>query len=103
MTRDQLDEYLRENPLSAYTPKTITDREELINVLDVIRQEGYGVEDEELALDVYALSAPIYDKQGHLFATVGATGTVSYLRPQKHEVIASLKALAQSISHALFY
>lgn len=103
MDEKALDEYLSVTPLVPRTDRTITTRSKLVEALEGVRRDGYGVEDEELGPGVYALSVPIYNRTGQLFATVGATGMAVHMRLQKEAAITDLKALAHEISRQLFY
>lgn len=102
MDEKSLDEYLEANQLIVRTEKTISTRQGLMKALEAVRREGYGVENEELGQGVYALSAPIYNGQGQLFATVGVTGMAFRMRMQKDMIVADLKALSKDISRQLF-
>ena len=51
-------------PLVSYTDKTITSTDELCRQLEVIRQQGYGFDDEEYEAGIRAVSAPIRNQEG---------------------------------------
>lgn len=102
MSEEALEKYLEANPLTPRTVKTISTRKGLMEALEAIRQEGYGIENEELGLGVYALSVPIYDNSDKLFATVGATGLALRMRMQKEAIVKDLKELSREISQQLF-
>lgn len=102
MDEQSLLDYLDANPLTPRTEKTISTRQGLLKALEAVRREGYGSENEELGQGVYALSTPIYNEKGQLVATVGVTGLVFYMRPNKDAIVADLKALSQSISRQIF-
>lgn len=102
MNEIALNEYLNANPLIVRTQTTISTREGLLEALNAVRKEGYGIENEELGEGVYALSVPIYNAKGDLFATVGVTGMAFRMRMRKAEVIEDLKALSQDVSKQLF-
>ena len=68
-----------------------------------MRRQGYGVEDEELGLGVYALSVPVYNKGGQLFATVSAAGMSFRLRAQRETIASDLKALSFDLTQKLFH
>lgn len=102
MSEDSLKKYLDANPLTPRTTKTISTKKGLLEALEAIRQKGYGIENEELGMGVYALSVPIYDNSDQLFATVGATGLALRMRMQKDAIVADLKELSREISQQLF-
>lgn len=102
MSPEALEEYMAANPLLAHTSMTVSNRLQLLEALEAVRRDGYSTENEEQALDVYALSAPIYNGQGELFATVSATGTASYICPYRNSIAADLKDLAQDITRQVF-
>lgn len=102
MDEQSLNEYLEVNPLTPRTEKTISTREGLLEALEAIRREGYGVENEELGQGVYALSAPIYNEKDQLLATVGVTGLAFLIRPVKDAIVDDLKTLSRDISRQMF-
>ena len=102
MSKGELDQYLQVNRLIPRTEKTITSQKRLRAELDEIRSQGYGREDEELGLGVYALSVPVYNKSGQLFATVSAAGMAFRLSAQKEDIVTDLKALSFDLTQKLF-
>lgn len=103
MSKGELDQYLQENRLLPRTEKTITSLEKLQAELKTVRNQGYGVEAEELGLGVYALSVPVYNSSGQLFATVSAAGMAFRLNAQREAIISDLKALSFDLTQKLFY
>jgi IclR family transcriptional regulator, pca regulon regulatory protein len=51
-------------------PKTITAREQLMTVLERVRQTGIAVNDEELAAGLRSVAAPVRDRTGAVIAAV---------------------------------
>jgi DNA-binding IclR family transcriptional regulator len=60
--------------LEAYTAHTITDRKTLLKELDQVREQGFGVTDNELEEGLLALSRPIQDASGTLVAILSLNG-----------------------------
>ena len=71
---------LKDYPLTAYTPKTITDKDILMEQLAIIRSQGYAVDDEEIALGVRCIAAPIYDYRGEVNYSLGVSGTTNNIK-----------------------
>lgn len=63
MSPDRVEEIIDQHGLPAYTPKTITDREELESELDEIREQGYSTDTGELVEGVRAVAAPISSRE----------------------------------------
>lgn len=103
MSEGELEQYLQVNRLIPRTEKTITVRDDLEQELERVRKQGYGVENEELGLGVYALSVPVYNKGGELFATVSATGMAFRLSQQEESIVSDLKALSFDLTQKLFF
>ena len=75
-------EYLRDTvkqPLVAHTPKTITSMDKLLKMLDLVRKQGYAVDDEEMELGIRAVSAPIRNQSGMVMAALSIPGPTSRL------------------------
>jgi IclR family KDG regulon transcriptional repressor len=61
-------------PLKAYTPKSITDKQELLNHLDQVRELGYAIDDEEFLVGSRGLATPVLNPQGQTVAAVSISG-----------------------------
>ena len=59
--------------LEAYTPDTITDRKELLKELELVREQGFGVIDNELEMELLSLSRPVRDSSASLVAILTLT------------------------------
>lgn len=96
---------LSKNHLIALTDKTVTDIEILIKILRSVRENGYAVDDEELAIGLRAAAAPIRDISGRAVAAINVSGSVSTItldRLQSH-IVPILVRTAMEISAALGY
>lgn len=71
-------EFLRQGPYRAYTPHTITDPHQLYDQLQLIRQQGYATDREEILLGVNCIAVPILNNRGQ---SAGAI-SVATSRPQ---------------------
>lgn len=71
--------------LEALTEHTITTPEALLDALRVIRQRGYGTDDEEFAIGLRCVAMPIRDRDG----VVTAAMSVSMPTPRWSEEIAA--------------
>ena len=65
--------------LVARTPQTITDPAALKNALNVVRQRGCAIEDEESEIGMRGISAPIRNDLGEVVASVGLAGPATRL------------------------
>ena len=74
------------------TPQTIVDPAALRKVLELVRQRGCAIEDEESEIGMRCIAAPIRDDSGDVIAAIGLAGPVSRL---------SKKALASFIPHVI--
>ncbi|NLJ89436.1 MAG: IclR family transcriptional regulator [Clostridiales bacterium] len=59
MSDDDINEYLDNIDLRAYTDKTITNKEELLKEIKDIRKNGYAVDNEEYEEDVYCIGVAL--------------------------------------------
>jgi DNA-binding IclR family transcriptional regulator len=74
-TPDLFERYVARQPLHAMTPNTITDADTLRAELDRIRERGYGLDEEEFALGVTCVAAPIFDGDTAIAALTVAAPT----------------------------
>lgn len=90
--------------LPAFTERTVTDAEQLQKELEQIRQQGYGIAEEELEMGLSAAAAPIWSHEGQVAATISISGP-SFRLP--HERLVELgiegKQVADTISRQMGY
>lgn len=99
---DQLSSLLDRMELPAYTPRTIADRATLQAHLQVIRRQGYALDDEERFIGVRCLAAPIHDHQGKVIAAISLSGPTVRMTLDKVPAWAELiKKTAAEISAAM--
>lgn len=90
--------------LPTYTPHTITTVSELIHEIETVRNQGYGVNNEEYWIGMYCLARPIRNYTGQIVAAVSASIPTFRMNDQKKEfVLAELKETALKISKELGY
>jgi DNA-binding IclR family transcriptional regulator len=58
----------------AITPLTITSAKRLLKELDVIRERGYGLDDEEREIGVHCIAAPIRNHTGDVVGAISVAG-----------------------------
>src|SRR5581483_8503632 len=63
--------------LARHTPRTIVDLEELRRHLAHVQERGWALDDEEFAIGLRCLAAPVRDSSGVVVAAVGISGPTS--------------------------
>jgi DNA-binding IclR family transcriptional regulator len=80
---ERVDEIIDTHGLPAATQHTITDRDELFEELEAIREQGYSVEDQERREGIRAIGVPIHDDDGGAIGAVSISGPVSKLTDER--------------------
>lgn len=73
MPEEQVDEIIDQHGMPAYTDGTITDREELRDELETIREQGYAFDEEEKIEGIRCVSAPVR-ADGSIFGAISVSG-----------------------------
>src|SRR5580692_2703389 len=81
--RAALDAYLPSAGLAKSSPRTITNRANLLTKLDEVRQQGYALDDQECRPGWRCVGAPIFDQWGTTRVAICLTGTVAELDDAK--------------------
>ena len=97
MRRQLLDEV----GYSGFTERTIRDSRAMSTELALIRQRGYAVDDCEHEMGVYALAAPILDRNQYPVAGLCISGSELYLRPRRDELARQVTEAASRLSAQL--
>jgi IclR family pca regulon transcriptional regulator len=70
LSPDELDKALAEPSRSGITPRWTPDRDEITAVLRDVRAKGWAVTDQQLALGIRSVAAPVRDGDGNVVAAV---------------------------------
>ncbi len=71
---DEVDRLLNENPMKRFTQHTVTDRAELLQQLDQIRQSGFALDDEEYDEGIRCVGVPVRDYTRRVVAGLSISG-----------------------------
>jgi DNA-binding IclR family transcriptional regulator len=74
LPEERVEEILDERGLVAKTPNTITDREELFDNLERIRESGVAFNLEESIEGLNAVAAPVLSPDGEVIGSLGVSG-----------------------------
>lgn len=100
---EELENYLSKYNFIKITTKTIIDKQEFMQDLKKTREQGFGIEDEEIELGAYSIAALIRDSKKHVFGTVSIVGPIARIKENKEQICNDLLTTASSISKAFGY
>lgn len=104
MANKRVEEILHAKGMPAVTERTCTDVNEFLKQLDVIRERGYAVDDEENEIGMRCVAAPILDYRGDVIAAVSATGFLEMIPYERIDSVADyVKTCAAGISRSMGY
>ena len=98
---DTTDDYLGARPLPACTPYTLVDRRAIKRDLAEVRERGYALELEELAIGCCCVAAPVIGADGGTVASIGLSVPVERFRDERREIIRRCRETAAQASRAL--
>lgn len=75
-TDEQLREYLRRNPLTPSTKRSITEIPELIREIERVRRKGVAIDDGEFDLEVRCIAVAVRDYTGGVVGAVGISSPI---------------------------
>lgn len=89
---------------TAFTPKTLTSVEKVIEAVKVARKKGYAVDDEEHEEGIFCVAAPIYDYRDKVIAAI-SVGDINkqFIKGTNAKQIELIKETAKEISKRLGY
>ncbi len=102
-SRQELLDLLGEGPYQTKGPNTITCLDHLMLELDKVRQQGYAINDEELAVGLRSVAVPIRDYQGKVVAAINISvpGSRISRRALEEDLVPQIVDTARQISVAL--
>lgn len=57
-------------PRARLTPNTVTDKDELVRHLTMLRERGYSIDNEEMEIGLRCVGAPVRDQSGEVIAAI---------------------------------
>lgn len=87
---DSLKRLLSGVRFSKQTPKTIDSVEAFVAHLTLVLRDGFAVDDEEFALGIGCLAAPVFNHEMRCVAAVGVTGGIHDYRGDSRRVLADM-------------
>lgn len=98
-----LEDYLSRVQFLSYTPYTITNVQEIRNILIKVRQDGYAINDQEFVTGSTGIAMPVFDATGNVVAALNL-GTLTSRYFERHEALLSmLRKASDDISRSLGY
>lgn len=98
----KLNQFIREQKLTVYTDKTLTDPEALRADMAQARANGFAVDDEEKNPGMRCVAAPIVNFYGEAVAGISVSGPSNRLTPDRIPEIARLvRSAAEELSRGL--
>lgn len=92
--------YLATGPFPALTPHTITEPEALKAELNLVAQQGFALDEQEVVIGLHCIAVPIRSAQGNVIAALSASrasGGRADKVPPPHQLTDMLKAAALDI------
>ncbi|MTI70448.1 MAG: IclR family transcriptional regulator [Firmicutes bacterium] len=104
MENERLKYYLENYRLYKRTENTITDKKNLKNELDKIKNDGYSIDNEELEAGLICVASPIKNQSGDLIAVISISGPTSRISKDEFEnmestIIETSKIISESIGY----
>lgn len=88
--------------LSKYTSKTITESQELFRHLNMIRERGFAVDDEENEEGIRCVGAPVFDYTGKVIGAISVSGpTVTVVQEKVDGIAENVMECAKKISRKM--
>jgi len=103
--KEELMNILESITFEKYTERSITEKPQLIEELEIIREKGFSVDDEEYVDGLVCIAAPIFDYHGNPIASISVSSPKYRYDPAVHLSFYSnlVVEAAQKISGKLGY
>jgi len=101
---DRFEAYLANADLAAFTPTTITDRDELRSEVARVRQTGHALDNGQFHEDVCCIAVPVLDFSGHTVGSMGVSGPIGRMTARaraRHAMLLAdaARALSRELGH----
>jgi len=103
-TGDQIRRLYQDVDMKAFTAKTITTLDDLVEEIATTRRRGWSLDDEEYEEGLRCIGAPIRDYRAEVIAAVSTSGYTSVItRERVEEIAAYVVKAARDISQCMGY
>lgn len=103
LPQEEREEILRHVTLEPVTDNTITDPDQLRAQLELFRQQGYAVDNEEIEVGLWCAAAPVFDSTGHMEAAISVSGPSTRMKSNQEQIVKELTVAARELSEKLGY
>lgn len=104
LSREELDLKLKGCSFEAFTPNTATTPEQLKRELDLVRQRGFSIDNEEFEEGLRCIGAPVRDHTDNVIAAISIAGPAARITEDKIQSLArSVVNAANNLSYELGY
>jgi DNA-binding IclR family transcriptional regulator len=98
LPKEQRETILNRIEFKAFTPQTMTNKDQFLESLKQIDQAGYAVENEEIGRGVSAIAVPILTFNNTLFGTISITAFTSINQNVPKHAIPAMHRVARHIA-----
>lgn len=104
LDEEELENFMRECSFEAFTMNTATTPEQLRKELELVRQRGFSLDNEEFEEGLKCIGAPVRDHTGKSVAAISIAGPTSRITEDKVELLAKFVVrAADKLSYELGY
>jgi len=101
---EQVDRVIAQRGLTANTPRTICESDDLRRHLSHVEARGWALDDEEFAIGLRCMAAPVRDAAGDVVAAVGVSGPTTRVTLERVEALSlRVRRAGQDLSALLGY
>jgi len=102
LAEDEVEGYLRTVEFQRLTPNTIASAAQLKKELDVIRERGFAVDNEELSIGLRCVAAPVFDYTGRASFALSISGPTHRLSEERIDAMAAkVQAVCRRLSEKI--
>lgn len=101
---EEVVQLILEEGFRKYTSSTISTRETMLHILDLVRQRGFAYSEQEYEEGINAVAAPILDKKNRPLAAIAVAGPTYRLPVERMmEIGPTVAAIAKEISKEILH
>ncbi|AOT71272.1 IclR family transcriptional regulator [Geosporobacter ferrireducens] len=101
---EYIENYVLNKPLNKMTENTIINPQKLLEELQIIKERGYAIDDEEIEIGLRCVAAPIFNHKGYPVAAISVSGPYRKMNDEfMKEVAKDVQSYVQQISERLGY
>jgi DNA-binding IclR family transcriptional regulator len=101
MPKEDSDKIIQNLDILPYTKNTVSNQNDLIEQINLFREMGYAIDNEEIEEGLWCAAAPVFDVNNNIIAAISVSGPKDRMKEKKSKVVDTILTTTKNLSFQL--